>query len=186
MHCKMCKMWSPPAFLIVLNSFMVEAFPVFSFNGITSPQKSPSYAFLVEEVLLPDNFVLCSSIKQAMFDDVGFYTINGNDSQEWLGMEFRTSSTETKLTVRRGQNIHSFGKLMSPRLDYWYHICMRSDLNGNEIEVAVNGRLLGRVAELGSLSSGHGHGNFRQAHIYNFRDKCVVIARNRNFATLTH
>ena len=138
-------MWSPPVFLIVLNSFMVEAFPVFSFNGITSPQKSPSYAFLVEEVLLPDNFVLCSSIKQAMFDDVGFYTINGNDSQEWLGMEFRTSSTETKLTVRRGQNIHSFGKLLSPRLVYWYNICMRLDLKGNEIEVAVNGRFLGNA-----------------------------------------
>ena len=85
-------MW-PSLLFILLYSFMVEAFPVFSFNGITSPQKPPSYAFLVEEVLLPNNFVLCSSIKQAMFDDVGFYTINGNDSQEWLGMEFRTFST---------------------------------------------------------------------------------------------
>ena len=144
MHCKMCKMWRS-LFFILLNNFMAESFPVFSFTGITSPQKSPSSAFLVEEILLPDNFVLCSSVKQAMFDDVGFYTINGNDSQEWLGMEFRTFFTETKLTVRRGQNIHTFGKLMSPRLDYWYHICMRLDLNGNEIEVAVNGRLLGEA-----------------------------------------
>ena len=75
-------MW-PSLLFILLYSFMVEAFPVFSFTGNTSPQKPPSYAFLVEEVLL-DNFVLCSSTKQAMFDDVGFYTINGNDSQEWL------------------------------------------------------------------------------------------------------
>ena len=126
-------MWSPLLF-ILLYSFMVEAFPVFSFDSNASPQKPPSYAFLVEEVLLPDNFVLCSSAKQAMFDDVGFYTINGNDSQEWVGIEFRTFSTETKLTVRRGQNIHSFGKLLRPRLDYWYHICMMLDLNGNEIE----------------------------------------------------
>ena len=96
-----------------------------------------------------------------------------------------TLCTETKLTVRRGQNIHSFGKLLRPRLDYWYHICTRLDLKGNEIEVAVNGRLLGRVAELGSLSSGHGHGNFRQAHIYNFRDKCVAFVRNHKFANLT-
>ena len=31
----------------------------------------------------------------------------------------------------------------------------------------------------------NGHENFRQAHIYNFFDKCVVFARNRKFANLT-
>ena len=31
----------------------------------------------------------------------------------------------------------------------------------------------------------NGHENFRQARIYNFRDKCVFFARNRKFANLT-
>ena len=31
----------------------------------------------------------------------------------------------------------------------------------------------------------NGHENFRQALIYNFRNKCVVFARNRKFANLT-
>ena len=31
----------------------------------------------------------------------------------------------------------------------------------------------------------NGHENIRQTHIYNFRDKCVVFARNRKFANLT-
>ena len=31
----------------------------------------------------------------------------------------------------------------------------------------------------------NGHENFRQARIYNFRDKRVVFARNRKYATLT-
>ena len=31
----------------------------------------------------------------------------------------------------------------------------------------------------------NGHENFRQARIYNFRDKCVAFARNRKFANLT-
>ena len=31
----------------------------------------------------------------------------------------------------------------------------------------------------------NGHETFRQAHIYNFRDKCVVFARNLNFFNLT-
>ena len=31
----------------------------------------------------------------------------------------------------------------------------------------------------------NGHENFCQARIYNFRDKCVVFARNLKFANLT-
>ena len=31
----------------------------------------------------------------------------------------------------------------------------------------------------------HGHETFRQARIYNFRDKCVVFARNLKFSNLT-
>ena len=30
-----------------------------------------------------------------------------------------------------------------------------------------------------------GHETFRQARIYDFRDKCVVFARDRKFANLT-
>ena len=31
----------------------------------------------------------------------------------------------------------------------------------------------------------NGHENFRQARFYNFRDKCVIFARNHKFANLT-
>ena len=31
----------------------------------------------------------------------------------------------------------------------------------------------------------NGHESFRQAHIYNFRDKCVVFPCNHKFANLT-
>ena len=31
----------------------------------------------------------------------------------------------------------------------------------------------------------NGHETFRQARMYNFRDKCDVFARNRKFANLT-
>ena len=31
----------------------------------------------------------------------------------------------------------------------------------------------------------HGHETFRQARNYNFRDKCVVFARNLKFSNLT-
>ena len=35
------------------------------------------------------------------------------------------------------------------------------------------------------VGSKNGNENFRQTHIYNFRVKCVVFARNRQFAKLT-
>ena len=130
---------------ILLRGFLVEAYPVFTFHSPPSSwEESPSYAYLVKDIHLPDKFTLCSSIKQARFDDVGFFTIHGQDSQEWLEMEFEIKKA-IKLTVRQDKDIHRIGKLPNPRLDYWYHICMRMDLNGNKIEVAVNGRLLGKA-----------------------------------------
>ena len=43
-----------------------------------------------------------------------------------------------------------------------------------------------RVAGLGRLSAGkNGHETFRQARIYNFRDKYVVFARNLKCFNLT-
>ena len=61
---------------------VVQPFPVFTFNG-TSPTSTPtpSYAYLVNDVDLPDKFILCTSVKQARFDDVGFYVISGKDSE---------------------------------------------------------------------------------------------------------
>ena len=130
---------------ILLRGFLVEAYPVFTFHSPPSSwEESPSYAYLVKDIHLPDKFTLCSSIKQARFDDVGFFTIHGQDSQEWLEMEFEIKKA-IKLTVRQDKDIHRIGKLPNPRLDYWYHICMRMDLKESKIEVAVNGEWLGNA-----------------------------------------
>ena len=70
-------MW-PLLLLILINSLAIEAYPVLVFNNTQSLKKQdPSYAFLAKEVHLPEEFTLCSSIKQARFDDVGFFTIRG-------------------------------------------------------------------------------------------------------------
>ena len=44
--------------------------------------------------------------------------------------------------IRRGKDIHIL-EFLDPKLDFWYHICMRVDLKGSKIEVAVNGKWLG-------------------------------------------
>ena len=80
-----CEMMWLLLFSLIIHCKVVQLFPVFTFNG-TSPSSTPtpSYAYLVNDVDLPDKFILCTSVKQARFDDVGFYVISGKDSKEWL------------------------------------------------------------------------------------------------------
>ena len=132
---------------LLLNSFVIQAFPVFTFNGTTDSLATPSFAYLVSDVQLPDTFIICSSIKQARFDDVSFYSISGKDSFEWMRVEFRTYSKSTKLALRWDGKYHRVAELKDPRLDYWYHICLSLDSTKGEMVVAVNGESLGSVLD---------------------------------------
>ena len=137
-------MW--PLFLpILLHSLEILAFPVFTFNDTSHSSASPSFASLEVEVDLPDNFILCSSSKLARFDEVGFFSIAGKDFQRWLTVDFRTYSQGIKLAIFWGQKYHRLGKLQNPRLEFWFHICLRLDLTKSELEVAVNGESVGSV-----------------------------------------
>ena len=140
---------------LLLNSFVIQAFPVFTFNGTTDSSATPSFAFLDADVDLPDTFILCSSVKQARFesDYISFCSISGEDSLEWMRVEFRTYSKATKLALRWDGRFHRLGQLRNPRLDYWYHICLRIDLTKGEIEVAVNGDSLGSILDEGVTNS---------------------------------
>ena len=132
----------------LLHSVFIRALPVFTFNGTSESSATPSFASLISDIDLPDSFILCSSNKQARFDDVGFYSISGKDSGVWLSMEFHTLFKATKLILRLDGKFHKIGDLQNPKLDYWYHICMRVDFSKNEIEIALNGVNLGKVVVL--------------------------------------
>ena len=76
---------------IFLQSFVIQAFPVFTFTGTSSDSsENASFSYLEADVDLPDTFILCSSVKQARFDDVGFLSVSGKDSLEWLRLDHRT------------------------------------------------------------------------------------------------
>ena len=153
--------------LLLLPNLDIHAFPVFSFHGPTDSSATPSFASLVSEVDLLDNFILCFSIKQARFDDISFLSIFGKDSNEWMRMEFRSYSMAIKLALRWDGQYHRLGKLQNPRLDYWYHVCLRLDLPKSKIEVAVNGESLGSILDTNvtnvpsklKMTIGIGYGN---------------------------
>ena len=105
--------------ILLLLSYcnVLQTFHVFTFNG-TSPTSTAnlSYAYLVNDVDLPDKFILCTSVKQARFDDVGFYVISGKDSGEWLTTQFTKFLTETWLSIWWDGSRYWAGKLQGPIL----------------------------------------------------------------------
>ena len=130
---------------ILVHSLGINAIPVFTYNGTSASSTTPSFADLDVSVDLPDTFILCSSVKQPRYDDVGFFSLAGKDSSEWLRVDSRTYSQAIKLAISWGRKYHRLGELQNPRLDYWYHICLKFAIEKGEIEVAVNGEFLTRT-----------------------------------------
>ena len=124
----------------------VQPFPVFTFNDtFSTPTPTPSYAYLVNNLDLPDKFILCTSVKQARFDSVGFYVISGKDSDEWFSTQLSAFSDDIWLTIWWDESLYWAGKLQDSMLDIWYHICLNFDLKTSKIEANANGQLIGRV-----------------------------------------
>ena len=132
--------------LLVSHCNAAQPFQVFTFNGTSSTSTpTPSYAYLVNDLDLFDKFILCTSVKQARFDDVGFYVISGKDSDGWLITQFTKLKNETWLTLWWDESRYWVGKIKNPMIDIWYHICLEFDLKLIAIEANVNGQLIGRV-----------------------------------------
>ena len=131
--------------ILFFNYIAVQGFPVFTFDGFLDTSEAPSYASLASDVKLPDNFIICSSSKEATFNWVGLYTILGEDHKDWLTVVILPLWGAVKMAVRWDGEFHSAGDLNNPKLDYWYHICLNFDLSKPGIEFAVNGVLLGKV-----------------------------------------
>ena len=128
--------------IIFFNYITVQGFPVFTFDGFLDISEAPSYASLASDVKLPDNFVICSSSKEATFNYVDFYTILGDDSSDWLTVIVWPLWGGVTLTVIWDREPHFAGYIPNPIVDHWYHTCLKMDLITKEIEFAVNGLLM--------------------------------------------
>ena len=128
---------------LLLNGFAIQAFEVFTYDVYWGNSIGPSYASLSHDVNLPESFILCTSSKEATFNDVGMYSIYGEDSIEWMIMSIRPGLQAVMLTIDWGGGIHNLGEIRNPRLDFWYHICLKIDSSTKRIEVALNGDYLG-------------------------------------------
>ena len=78
---------------------------------------------------------------------VGLYTIFGEDSRDWLILIIWPFWGEVWVTVYWDGAFywHTGGDLENPKLDHWYHICLKLDLSKTQIEFAINGVVLGKA-----------------------------------------
>ena len=133
--------------IIFFNYLTVQAFPVFTFDGFLETSEAPSFASLVGHVHLPESFIVCSSSKEATFSYVGFYSIFGEDSEDWLTVVIRPLRGAIVLAIYWDDGFHFSEDLKNPKLDHWYHTCLKIDLSRKEIEIAVDGMLLKKVVD---------------------------------------
>ena len=84
---------------LLLNGFAIQAFEVLTYDVHWSDSIAPSYASLSRDVDLPESFILCTSSKEATFNDVGMYSIYGEDSIEWMIMSIRPGLQAVMLTI---------------------------------------------------------------------------------------
>ena len=133
--------------ILFFNYIVVQAFPVFTFDGSLDHSGAPSFASLVADVHLPESFIVCSSSKVATFSYVSFYSIFGEDSKVWLAVAIRPHREAIVLAVYWDGGMHFSEHLKNPKLDHWYHICLKIDVKRKEIEFAVDGMLMRRVVD---------------------------------------
>ena len=84
---------------LLFNGFAIQAFEVFTYDVHWGDSIAPSYASLSRDVNLPESFILCTSSKEATFNDVGMYSIYGEDSTEWMIMSIRPGLQAVMLTI---------------------------------------------------------------------------------------
>ena len=135
-------------FIAKLVVFVMLALPTealttsFRFNGSFHTSSPPSFAALdeKEEVQLPAHFILCSSHKQANFDDRAFLSILGENGRQWLALFTWQYPGSITLWAELDEGFYEFGEIESPKLSFWYHSCIEINSDQGFIAGAVNGQ----------------------------------------------
>ena len=130
---------------VLLSWSAIQTVLVFTFSDTFHPSAPPSFASITSNVKLPDTFILCISIQQSRFNDRGFFSILGEDGSEWMSVVFLQYPQSVGTWVIWNKGWYRLGHLTNPKVNFWYHICLEIDVEGNKISASVNGELMGKV-----------------------------------------
>ena len=134
--------------VFMMLALRIKALPttIFSFNGSFHTSSPPSFASLDEEVELLTHFILCSSVKQASFDDRAFLSLFGEDGRQWLALFTWQYPGSITLWAELDDGFYEFGEIENPKLSFWYHTCVEINSEEGFIAGAVSGEEMRRHA----------------------------------------
>ena len=126
---------------------------VFNFKSISnSPQTSYVTLKNFPASDLPKKFTLCTSHKQNMFDETGFFHILDSQKLPWLTWVFwpQGQSGAIQLWMISGDSGLNFlvGDITAPKLMVWYHVCVSIDADVGTAVTMVNGDQIGMEIKL--------------------------------------
>ena len=135
------------ASLLLLTCPPCTPYPVYSYTGPPTPNSSLSFATLATVAALPGQFTLCSSSRQARFDDRSPYSVLGGDGGPWVVPVLWESPGHTIHLWARWAGIWlKLGLVEEPRLGPWYRVCLGVDTTARRVTAALNGHLLGSAS----------------------------------------
>ena len=129
---------------IILNLDPVSSVRVLDFGSAiyAAPNTSLTFAVLTNmtEEKLPDQFILCFSVKQNKLDGKIPFALYGEDKKPWLAFSFWKGSSGVSLwaDVQTGNftKLHSIEK---PWTHVWMHLCAEVDTVTGDMAVSLNG-----------------------------------------------
>ena len=130
---------------IIFNFDMVSSVRVLDFSSaiFASPDTPASSAVLTNltENKLPDQFILCFSVKQNKIDGKIPFALYGEDKNPWLAFCFWKGSSGVFLwaDVQTG-NFTRLHLIEKPWTHKWMHLCSEVDTVTGNISVSLNGR----------------------------------------------
>ena len=131
--------------VLLLQSSSAKAFPVFTFTETFYPPASPSFASLTRNVELPNTFTLCSSSKQARFNNRGSFSVLGADGRQWLSVVFWQHPQTVIIWMVWNKVSYNLGALVNPKVNFWYHLCLAIEVRGKKVKASMNGETLQAV-----------------------------------------
>lgn len=131
--------------LLAVNVFNFSTLPGLSAASYVNLKNRPAND-------LPKKFILCTSHRQNMFDDSGFFHMLDSEKRPWLTWVFlqQGRSGAIQLWMVTGDSGLNFlvGDIHKPKLKVWYHICVSIDSGNGTALTMVNGDQVGKKIDL--------------------------------------
>ena len=142
-------------YLVIMQLLLGPVATVMVFKFKSSNQITYMSLASEADIVVPDEFIFCSSHKQTRIDQKGFYQIYGAGNEPWMSTKFSLGSdgpNSVGLWGAFGSTWIYLGDIPEPKLYFWYHICHQVDTVRGVLSVSINGYRMATNVSADSLT----------------------------------